>query len=478
MFKNILVLGASGYVGSQLVPALAQRGYNVTATGRDLQLLKKRGWNRLGKIKIVELDLSIKTDLSLILNGIDVVFFLVHGMSHGHDFVNVELDNARYFSEQLKNSQVKQLIYLGSLQPASSNSKHFIAREKTGDILRESDVVVTELRAGIIVGPGSAAFEVMRDFVYHLPIMITPKWVDSHNSPIALQNLLYYLLELLKFSPTEHKILDVAGPELITYKKQIQIIGKLAGKKIHIIPLHILTPAIAAHWFKIITSVPTGIAKALVGGLRYDLTADGKEIQALIPQRLLSYEQAVGKALAQEVEIIDSEIWGFDPDALSRWQPGFGYYPKQAGYTLKTELSVESLWQQIQLIGTQEGYFFANILWRIREWMDYLVGGDSLTRYRSHPDKLALGDRIDSWKVIGIKRNEFLSLLLGMKAPGLGRLEFNITDKGSYRELDIRAWWHPAGFWGLLYWFALMPAHLFIFKGMANAIVKKCKAKM
>ncbi|MFQ3176866.1 MAG: hypothetical protein ACJAYB_002137 [Psychromonas sp.] len=478
MTKNILVVGASGYVGSQLVVALAQQGYHVTATARDLAVLAKQSWSRRANIKIVTLDLTLNTDLSHILQDIDVVFYLVHSMNYGPNFVDIELSNAKNFSEQLKTSQVKQLVYLGSLQPASSDSKHFVARKKTGDILRESNVIVTELRAGIIVGAGSAVFEVMRDVVYHLPVMIMPKCINSHNSPIALKNLLYYLLALLKLPATAHKIFDVAGPELITYQKQLQIIANLMGKKVHIIPLSILTPKVAALGFKIITSVPTNIAKALVEGMCYDLTADGSDIQFLIPQPLLSYEQAVAQTLANEQEIINSDTWGFDPDALSYWQPGYAYYPKQAGHCLKTDASAECLWQQIQLIGTQKGYFYANYLWRIREGIDHLAGGNSLTRYRSHPDKIALGDRIDSWKVIGLKENQFLSLLMGMKAPGLGRLEFNIVDKGAYRELDIRAWWHPAGFSGLLYWFALMPAHLFIFKGMTKAIVKKSKTKM
>jgi len=476
MINNVLVVGASGYVGSQLVPLLAQHGYHVTATGRDRKLLEKRGWQQFDNVNVVQLNLNESVDLSLILADIDVVYFLVHGMSHGHDFVNFELDIAKNFSEQLKKSQVKQVIYLGSLQPAESYSKHFRARKETGELLRSSNVTVTELRAGIIVGAGSAVFEVMRDMVLHLPLMLAPQRINADNSPIALENLLYYLLELIKLSPKSHKIMDVAGPALISYEEQMQIIAQLSGRKLRIIPLARFPATILPHFFKIITSVPTHIASALVGGLQYDLSVDGRELQRLIPQPLLSYEQAVSKTLQHEIDIIDSETWGFDPDALARWQPGYGYYPKQAGYTLTTTLSADALWDQIQLIGTEQGYFFANYLWRIREWIDYAVGGDALQRYRRHPNKLALGDRIDSWKVIGLQENAFLSLLLGMKAPGLGRLEFNIEDRGEYRLLDIRAWWHPAGFSGLVYWYAMMPAHLFIFKGMAKAIAKRSAA--
>jgi len=474
MMNKVLVVGASGYVGSQLVPLLAQKGYHVTATGRDRKLLEKRGWQRFTNVKLVQLDLNESADLSLILADIDVVYFLVHGMSHGHDFVNLELNIAKNFSLQLKKSQVKHVIYLGSLQPEESHSKHFLARRRTGELLRESNVIVTELRAGIIVGAGSAVFEVMRDMVLHLPLMLTPQRINAYNSPIALENLLYYLLELGKRNPETDQTMDVAGPALIDYEQQMQTIAKLSAKKLRIIALPLFPVKILPHMFKIITSVPTNIASALVGGLQYDLSVDGRELQALIPQPLLSYEQAVSKTLQHEIDIIDSETWGFDPDALARWQPGYGYYPKQAGYTLTTKVSAAALWEQIQLIGTEQGYFFANYLWRIREWIDALVGGDALQRYRRDPQQLALGDRIDSWKVIGLKENRSLSLLLGMKAPGLGRLEFNIEDKGAYRELDIRAWWHPAGFSGLMYWYAMMPAHLFIFKGMAKAIAKRC----
>ncbi|MGF1686998.1 SDR family oxidoreductase [Photobacterium japonica] len=477
MAKTVLVVGASGYVGSHLVPELANAGYTVKATGRNLNLLKKRGWEATGNVTLHHLDLNAPDNLDDLLADVDSVFFLVHGMNHGHDFIDIELDAARHFSNALKNSTAKHVIYLGALQPAEGHSDHLSARKATGDILRESGIPTTELRAGIIVGPGSAAFEVMRDFVYHLPVLLTPKWVTSRNSPIALRNVIHYLLTLITLPPQANRIMDMAGPENLSYQDQLRKLGKLAGKKVRIVPLSFLTPSFATIWLRFITSVPTNIASALIGGLRFDLPADGHDLQTLIPQKLLSYDEAIQHSLSHESEVVRNEIWGFDPDALARWQSGYGYYPKQAGYTLKTDATCEQLWRQVQLVGGKEGYFYANFLWRIREWMDAAIGGDALHRYRRDPDTLQLGDKVDSWKVINLEANRFLSLLFGMKAPGLGRLEFTIEDKGDHREVDIRAWWHPAGFSGLLYWFAMMPAHLFIFRGMTHALVKRCKAK-
>ncbi|MBY5945856.1 DUF2867 domain-containing protein [Photobacterium rosenbergii] len=478
MDKTVLVVGASGYIGSHLVPELASAGYKVRATGRNLKLLEKRGWQDIENVSVHYLDLNEADNLAELLDGVDSVFFLVHGMNHGHDFIDIELEAAHNFSDALKASAVERVIYLGALQPSDGEpSDHLQARKATGDILRDSGKPITELRAGIIVGPGSAAFEVMRDFVYHFPLLITPKWVYSKSSPIALRNLLYYLLQLLNFKPTKHQIMDVAGPENITYAQQLKTIGEHIGKKARILAVPFLTPKFAARWLHLVTSVPTNIARALIGGLGHDLQANGNALQSLIPQRLLSYDEAVEESLGHENEVVRSDIWGFDPDALARWQPGFGYYPKQAGYRLKTDATAEQLWRQVQLVGGKEGYFYANYLWRIREWMDFAIGGDALKRYRRDPEQLELGDKIDSWKVINIVPNQFLSLLFGMKAPGLGRLEFTIEDKGDHREVDIRAWWHPAGFSGLLYWFAMMPAHLFIFRGMTHALVERCQAK-
>ncbi|MGL4859698.1 MAG: DUF2867 domain-containing protein, partial [Enterobacteriaceae bacterium] len=245
------------------------------------------------------------------------------------------------------------------------------------------------------------------------------------------------------------------------------------------IPIPLPTRLISVYWLNLITSVPTTIAKALIEGLKYDLPADSKAIEQLIPQKLISCEEAIQQTLRQEQEFLDSPEWGYDPEVRTRWRPGYGYYAKQAGFTLQTSASREAIWQVIQQVGGPHGYFYANILWNIRAWLDDLCGNKTVYGRPDRPE-LQPGDQIDNWKVLTLKPQKQLSLLFGMKAPGLGRLTFTIDEPSQQRDkqrpalrsIDVRAWWHPAGFSGLLYWFIMMPAHLFIFKGMARRIAQ------
>ncbi|MFC3022836.1 DUF2867 domain-containing protein [Vibrio zhugei] len=473
---HIIVLGASGYIGSQLVPLLLSQGHTVTATARQRETLEKQ-LTEHPNLTLHALDLADSEAVNALLPHFDTVFFLVHGMSHGDYFVDYELSLADNVSHALQGSHVKHVIYLSALQPKYGSSEHVKARKKTGDILRKSGVAISELRAGIIVGPGSAAFEIMRDFVYNLPILITPKWVDAKANPIALDNLNHYLLALVMEPPSTHQILEVGGPNVLTYREQFKIISRLANKPYRLWSTSLLTPNMASHWLTLITSVPAPIGKALLGGLEHDFIANSMPISIRFPQHLLTYEEAVSAAIKHDGDFIRNKVWGYDPVALYRWQPGFGYYPKQAGATLKTDVSAEALWQVIQHIGSrQHGYFYANVLWRLREWLDVLVGAGKPIRRSPPGPQLQVGDYIDSWKVIRCEPNQFLSLLFGLRAPGLGRLEFTIREDNGQRTLDIRAWWHPKGCRGLLYWFAMMPAHLFIFRGMVKVIERKARA--
>lgn len=466
--QRVLVLGASGYIGQHLIPRLTEQGHEITAAARRIEWLEEQNWPH---VSCRYVDVYRPETLTAALWQIDAVYYLIHGMGDGDDFIEKERQAAENLRDALRGSNVKQVIFLGALQPEGSSSPHLIARKLTGEILRQSGIPVTELRASIVVGPGSAAFEIMRDMVYNLPILTPPRWVRSKSSPVALDNLLTYLTGLLQHPAQENRIFDVAGPEYISYQTMFERFIKISGKKRWLIPVPLPTRFISVWFISMITSVPTSIASALIQGLNHDLPADGKPLQALIPQPLQTFDEAVKETLRREDEVVDSADWGYDPEARARWRPGYGFYPKHAGCELDTQASSEALWHVVQQLGGKEGYFYANILWQIRARMDDMIG-NGIVYGRPQRDTLEVGDLVDGWKVITKKPLRQLALMFGMKAPGLGRLTFSIKDLGDRRQLDVRAWWHPAGFSGLLYWFVMMPAHLFIFRGMAKRIAQ------
>ncbi len=469
MPQRILVLGASGYIGQHLVTALSTQGHRVLAVARSIERLQKQN---LPGVSCHSVDLNWPKELSVLLEGVDTLYYLVHSMGEGGDFIAHERQVAMNVRDALLATPVRQIIFLSSLQvPEQEQSDHLRARQLTAETLRGANIPLTELRAGIIVGAGSAAFEVMRDMVYNLPVLTPPRWVRSRTTPIALENLLHYLVELLNHPAQRHRVLEAAGPEVLSYQQQFEHFMRVSGRHRPLIPIPFPTRWISVWFLNVITSVPPTTAKALIQGLKHDLLADDAALRALIPQPLIPFDDAVRNTLKEEEKLVNSSDWGFDAQAFARWRPEYGYFPKQAGCTVKTDASLSDLWAVVNQIGGKERYFFGNLLWQTRGALDLLVG-HRLAKGRPARAMLEVGDAVDSWKVIIVEPEKQLALLFGMKAPGLGRLCFTLKDRGDHRELDVRAWWHPHGMPGLFYWLLMIPAHLFIFRGMAKRIAR------
>lgn len=326
---RILVLGASGYIGQNLLPYLTAEGHRVIAAGRRIDWLEEQ---HFPNVTCQYVDLMQPETIPPVLNNIDVVYYLVHGMGEGSDFIYRERQAAQHLQQALRFSQVKHIIFLSAIQPKEpSHSQHLTARKITGEVLRSSGIPVTELRAGIIVGPGSAAFEVMRDMVYSLPILTPPRWVRSKSSPIALENLLVYLTNILAHPSSEHRIFDLGGPEYVSYQNMFERFIGLTGKKRWIIPIPLPTRLISVYWLNMITTVPTSTAKALIEGLKHDLPANDAPIRQLIPQTLLNYDDAVRKTLEKEQQAVNSTDWGYSPEARARWRPDTRFTPSRQG---------------------------------------------------------------------------------------------------------------------------------------------------
>lgn len=473
-FRTVLVFGASGYIGTNLVPKLLERGYSVRASARNMEVLEDRGWKG---VELVEADALEPSTLNAALRGIDVAYYLIHSMAAGRRFSELERTAARHFSLAAARAGIARIVYLGGLIPADADSEHLQSRKLTGDVLRSGSVPVTEIRAGMIVGPGSAAFEVIRDLVNNLPVMVTPRWVRSKSPPIALENLLTYLILLPELEESDHGIYDAAGPEMLSYRELMLQFGEMAGKSPFIFSVPVLSPGLSSYWLRFVTTVPTNIARALIEGLKHDIAADDAALRKLVPQKLLGFRESVQAVFDAERRNAVAACWTEGALMFRDYNPQYAFYAKKAGGEAETPAPPGAVWKQVASIGGDNRYYCLNALWWIREFLDWLVGGTGLRHCRRDPYEVRVGDTIDSWRVIAVEPKRRLTLMMGMKAPGSGVLEFEITPTSSgTTRVRATAYWHPAGLWGLLYWYPLTIPHLVLFKGMTRAIAERAEA--
>jgi len=472
------VFGATGYIGSHLVPRLLRDGFRVRASGRNRKALEARGWTGL---ELVEADALQPDSLPAALQGVDTAYYLVHSMAAGSNFGQLDLQAAENFAAAAGAAGVRRIVYLGGLVPKDPDSEHLRSRRDTGVRLRQGPVPVTELRAGIIVGPGSAAYEVIRDLVNHLPVMLTPKWVRSRSSPIALDNLLEYLVRVPWIEEAAGQVLDAAGPDYISYEEVMLEYGAAVGKRPIILRVPLLSPTLSSYWLGLVTAVPASIARALIGGLKHDLPADDAALRRMLPQKLLGFRDSLLAALEAERTQQVAARWTEGLLMFRGFRIDNAFYAKRVSGSAGSSAAPAALWQVVSTIGGDNGYYCLGWLWWMRGAIDWLLGGPGLSKGRRHPTELRLGDRIDHWTVIGIEPQRRLTLNFGMRAPGSGVLEFEVepdpqpSTPGRSR-ITVTAYWHPQGVWGLLYWYALVPAHLFLFRAMTAAMARRAEA--
>jgi len=486
--EPVLVSGGTGYVGGRLVPLLLEAGYRVRVVGRSLAKLRSRSWAEHPNLEMAKADFLDYPSLEKAASGCWAAFYLVHSMNPRHkDFAQADRDAANNMARAASKGGVERIIYLGGLGiEGKTLSKHLRSRTEVAHILQGGDVPTTFLRAAMILGSGSAAFEMMRYLMERLPVMITPRWLQNPVQPIAIRNVLGYLKGCLEHDETLGGTFDIGGPDVLTYKQLMEIYAETAGlKKRWIIPVPILSPRLSSYWIHLITPVPSHIAQPLAEGLRNPVVCREDRIRSIIPQELLDCRKTVALALGKIKEHCIDTCWAdAGPIAYPEWaQCGDASYAGgtvlEAGYRGVIDATPDQLWETIVRIGGKNGWYSARMLWAFRGLLDRLVGGMGLRTGRLHPERLRPGDPVDFFRVLAVREPDHLSLISEMKLPGEAILEFTLhplPEGGT--ELQQLSRFQPKGLLGLLYWYVLYPFHQYVFKEMLQGIARSSENRI
>ncbi len=479
---RVLVTGATGYVGGRLVPKLLARGHKVRVIARDRHRLDDVPWST--DVDVVEGDLLNADDVARAVDGQEVVYYLVHSMTSSGDFEALERQVANTVATAAKDAGVSRIVYLGGLHPEGPLSRHLGSRKEVGEILLASGVPTVALQAGVIIGSGSASFEMIRHLTEILPAMPAPKWVKNFIQPIAIRDVLHYLMAAAELPAEVNRALDIGGPEIFRYSELMNGYAAEAGLKRRIIvSLPVLSPWLASQWVNLVTPIPRALAVPIIESLLHDAVMSNRDIDDIIEppaEGLIGYRQAVRLAVARmrngEVETSwrNTRVIGAPSDPLPS-------DPEWAGHTVFTDTrevhssaSPELLWRVVESVGGDNGWYSLPVAWAARGWLDKLVGGVGLRRGRRDAEKLVTGDALDFWRVENIVRGSFLRLRAEMKLPGLAWLEFRVTaDESGGSTLHQRAIFFPYGLGGRAYWLAVTPLHGIVFQGMARAMAHK-----
>jgi len=475
---KILLTGANGYIGTRLLPLLAEQQHEIYALVRSrfrIQIPEKFQ----SQLHIVEGDLLVPDSLKAIPDDIDAAYYLVHSMSYSEKFSELEAHSAENFRKRIEQTKAKQIIYLSGLSNDSHLSRHLTSRKKVGEILKEGKTPVTILMAGIIIGSGSASFEIIRDLVEKLPLMIAPKWLNKMTQPIAIRDVLAYLTLVLGHPACYSQSFEIGGPDVMSYKELLLKFAEIRGLKRKIITIPVLTPRLSSYWLYFVTRTSFSLARNLIESLINNAVCKENQIRTLFPRKLLTYEEAVRLAFKRIEEDWVPSSWkdsfnesALNPDLSVYVQiPKFGTLVDQK--TIPFSCPAEEVKKRIWSLGGDQGWVTMNWAWKIRGLIDQLVGGVGLRRGRRHPTQLKIGDALDFWRVL-LADDKDLRLLLyaEMKLPGEAWLEFQIFPNatGIGGVLRQTAAFRPNGVWGRIYWYSMYPFHVFIFRWLAKGL--------
>lgn len=468
---KILVTGANGYIGQRLIPVLLEQGHELFCCVRNRKRFEAE--HSHPRIKIIEIDFLQSIENQSFPTEIDVAFYLIHSMSSKGDFAEKEARAAENFIQILQKTACRQTIYLSGIVNEDELSDHLSSRFNVEKILCSGKIPATVLRAGIIVGSGSASFEIIRDIVEKLPVMIAPKWLNTLCQPIAIRNVIQFLSCVMLREATFGKDFDIGGPEVLSYRQMLLQFAEVRKFRRYIFTVPVMTPKLSSYWLYFITSTSYPLAINLVDSMKINVICRPNSLADDLGIELLNYREAVEFAFRRIEQNVVISSW---KDAFSSFDtnprlmeyvevPKYGCFKdfKKREVTGKVDEVLERIWS----IGGKNGWYYGNFLWKIRGYLDKAVGGVGLRRGRTNPDKIFAGDSLDFWRVlVADKNNRRLLLFAEMKLPGEAWLEFKIIEKNGRSELHQTATFRPRGVWGRLYWFGVLPFHFFVFNGM------------
>ena len=474
--RHILVTGATGYVGGRLVPRLLEAGFSVRCVVREPRKLEDRPWRGDPRVEVIQCRLSDAERLDSAMSGCEAAFYLVHSMiAQGSAYRARDRELAEAFASAAARAGVARIVYLGGLGELGDDlSEHLASRREVEQVLASQGVPVTTLRAAMIIGSGSASFEILRYLVEHLPVMVTPRWVRTQSQPIAIRNVIHYLVACLDTPETEGRTLDIGGPEVVSYRELMRTMAAARGMLPRVVlPVPVLTPRLSSLWIHLVTPVPHSIARPLAEGLHNRTVCRDDLAHRLMPQRLLSMREAIdaalGKQLGSDVETAwtDAGAMPGDPD----WAGGTVYEDR---HEVEVAASRSSTYRAVLGVGGDNGWYGGNWLWRARGILDKLFGGPGLRRGRRDPRRVVVGDALDFWRVVDVVPGQSLVLRAEMKLPGTALLRLDVSgsqEAGDDRSrLTVTALFKPRGLLGIAYWYSVLPLHVIVFRGLLNGL--------